>query len=303
VRLGLRSDGTTRGLEPREIFALSFADVEAGLYGQARLQPDHEADRAHALVAVFAGTATLVAEHTPVALDQRRPDGAPIQAGPLRLDPGGDQSRWSAGFAGGNQGDGAFTLELEALGDPVELWVVDGAAGDPQGHLVRRTCRVRGTVSVSGRDVAVDGPGELVTARGAVPQARAALVRELDAWMEDDGAIALHAVRPATEAAHDQEQVTTLLVEGEPPRAQRPDESRLSTAYDAEGRQSRAGLELWPREDSDYPRRVAGEALCGATVVTDAESGAWRWDCVFMEWHMEGRRGTGPYSLLRRQND
>jgi hypothetical protein len=156
---------------------------------------------------------------------------------------------------------------------------------------------------VSGRDVVVDGPGELVTARGAVPQDGTALVRELDAWMEDDGAIAVHAERPAAAAGHDQEQVSALLVEGEPPQPQRPDESRLSTAYDAEGRQRRAGLELWPREDSDYPRRVAGEAVCGATVLTGAESGAWRWDCVFMEWHMEGRRGTGPYSLLRRLED
>ena len=136
-----------------------------------------------------------------------------------------------------------------------------------------------------------------------MPQDGTALVRELDAWMEDDGAIAVHAERPAAAAGHDREHVTALLVEGEPPQPQRPDESRLSTAYDAEGRQRRAGLELWPREDSDYPRRVAGEAVCGATVLTGAESGRWRWDCVFMEWHMEGRRGTGPYSLLRRLED
>ena len=35
-------------------------------------------------------------------------------------------------------------------------------------------------------------------------------------------------------------------------------EPRLSTTYDAEGHQRRAGLELWVGEDDPLPRRAGG---------------------------------------------
>ena len=41
---------------------------------------------------------------------------------------------------------------------------------------------------------------------------------------------------------------------------------RISTTYDGDGHQRRAGLELWVGEDDDYPRRGAGQVLCGSSV-------------------------------------
>ena len=41
---------------------------------------------------------------------------------------------------------------------------------------------------------------------------------------------------------------------------------RLSTTYDGDGHQRRAGLELWVGEEDDYPRRGAGQVLCGSSV-------------------------------------
>ena len=76
----------------------------------------------------------------------------------------------------------------------------------------------------------------------------------------------------------------------------RVDEPRLSTTYDEDGRQVRAGLELWVGEEDDYPRRAAGEVLCGSTL----DLGDLRLDCAFLRWRMGGRSGVGRYDLLRR---
>ena len=70
----------------------------------------------------------------------------------------------------------------------------------------------------------------------------------------------------------------------------RVDEPRLSTTYDEEGRQRRAGLELWVGEEDDYPRRAAGEVLCGSTL----DLGALRLDCAFLRWRMGGPLGHRP---------
>ena len=48
-------------------------------------------------------------------------------------------------------------------------------------------------------------------------------------------------------------------------------------------------------EDS-YPRRGAGEVLCG----TSLDLGRLRLDCAFFRWRMEGREGVGRYDVLRR---
>ena len=71
---------------------------------------------------------------------------------------------------------------------------------------------------------------------------------------------------------------------------------RLSTTYDADGRQRRASLELWAGEESPSARRVAGEVLCG----TSLDLGRLRLDCAFFGWRMAGREGVGRYDVLRR---
>ena len=63
----------------------------------------------------------------------------------------------------------------------------------------------------------------------------------------------------------------------------------------ASGRQRHAGLELWVGEDG-FPRRAAGEVLCGTTL----DLGRLRLDCAFFRWRMDGREGVGRYDVLRR---
>jgi hypothetical protein len=73
-------------------------------------------------------------------------------------------------------------------------------------------------------------------------------------------------------------------------------EPLISTTTDGEGRQRHAGLELWLDPDGGFPRRAAGEVLCGTTL----DLGRLRLDAAFFAWRMEGRTGIGRYDVLRR---
>ena len=84
--------------------------------------------------------------------------------------------------------------------------------------------------------------------------------------------------------------------DGEEPQAVAVAEPRLSTTYDAEGRQRRAGLELYVDSEDAYPRRAAGEVVAG----TSLDLGRLRLDCAFFRWRMEGRTGVGRYDVLRK---
>ena len=116
--------------------------------------------------------------------------------------------------------------------------------------------------------------------------------------MGDDLAVSLTAIRPAGKRDHAAEAVAAAILErGEDgdARALAVVDPRLSTTYDGEGRQRRAGLELWIEEDG-WPRRAAGEIACG----TSLDLGRLRLDCAFFRWRMEGREGFGRYDVLRR---
>jgi hypothetical protein len=74
------------------------------------------------------------------------------------------------------------------------------------------------------------------------------------------------------------------------------EEPRLSTTYDGDGHQRRAGLELWVSEEEGYPRRLAGQVICGSSL----DLGSLRLELAFMRWHGEGVGGIGRYDVLRR---
>ena len=103
----------------------------------------------------------------------------------------------------------------------------------------------------------------------------------------------LTAVRPAKSKGHIEEALTGFLFEDGAPLP--IDDPRLSTTYDGERRQRRAGLELWMDEEGEYARRAAGEVLCATTLAL----GERQLDSAFFEWRMEGRSGVGCYDVLR----
>ena len=123
---------------------------------------------------------------------------------------------------------------------------------------------------------------------------RIELTRTVSAWLGDDRALTLMAVRPAKAKGHLDEAVSGFMFEGG--EAVAIDDPRLSTTYDGERRLRRAGMELWMTEEGDVARRVAGEVLCATTL----DVGDKRFDSAFFAWRMEGREGVGRYDVVRR---
>ena len=182
-------------------------------------------------------------------------------------------------------GEGLFELSFSAVSAP------GGLRTEPSGvEGYEQLCRVEGTV----RGEPISCLGQRGHEWGVPAWERLALARTITAWLSEDTALAATAVRPARAKAHSEEAVAGVLFDPEPEPI---DEVRLSTAYDGEGRQRRAGLELWVGEEDAYPRRLAGEAVCGTTV----DLGELRLDVAFFHWRMEGREGAGRYDVMRRQ--
>jgi hypothetical protein len=202
---------------------------------------------------------------------------------------------WQLHFAGD---EATFDLELEATGPLAELPADHpvARAGGMEGY--EQPVRVRGHATVGDARIAVDGLGQRGHSWGAPDWKRIELTRAVTAWMGDDLAVSLTAVRPAGKRDHAAEAVAAAILDrDEEGVAHTIDvlEPRLSTTYDDEGRQRQAGLELWIDEDG-YPRRAAGELVCG----TSLDLGRLRLDCAFFHWRMEGRQGFGRYDVLRR---
>jgi hypothetical protein len=124
---------------------------------------------------------------------------------------------------------------------------------------------------------------------------RPALVRGVGAWLSDELAIALRARRPARARNHAAEELSAFVLRGSPPEPQPIADPRLSTAYDSDGRQRRAGLELWETEDSEFAVRLAGEAVGGGEIELPGSS---RLRCAFFVWRHAGHVGAGRYDIL-----
>jgi hypothetical protein len=151
--------------------------------------------------------------------------------------------------------------------------------------------RVTGTVWAGDERVEIEGAGQ----RGLASDrdwSDLELVRGVSAWL-GDGGVVLESLRPKHADGHDAEAVWAALIEhGEPVPV--PD-LRLSTTYDGDGHQRRAGMELWMSEEG-YPVRAAGEAICGTSLELDDLT----LDLAFFRWRAEGTEGVGRYEILRR---
>ncbi len=268
----------------------AFADPAAGFFGLARAGVASGPDglQGSALGVLFAG---------------REPVGVVAEGGaPLAPDTAWDElrlpglvtrtlephARWHVALDA--PGGAGFELEFAAASPPAELAEDDETArvGGMVGH--EQLCRVTGTAG--GRPI--DCLGQRGRSWGVADWSRIALTRSLAAWLEDGGSLTVAAIRPEGAESHADEATWGALfdAEGAVPVA----DPRVSTTYDGDGHQRRAGLELWVSEDDDYPRRGAGQVLCGSSV----ELGALRLDCAFFVWQVDGREGVGRYDLVRR---
>lgn len=182
-----------------------------------------------------------------------------------------------------------FTARLEGQLDLVFEPVSEAAALPGSESWV---CAVTGTVQ--GR--AIDCLGTATVTSQPPAWARLDALRAVSAVLDRENAVFLSATRPRDAAGHGDERVTAVVITGG--HAVDVEDARLSTIYDADGRQRTAGLELWlPGED--YPRRASGTAQAGASIML----GGVRVDAAVFEWHMDGRTGAGTYELALREDD
>lgn len=192
--------------------------------------------------------------------------------------------------------EGAWDLAFVALSAPLAL-----GAGGAEGY--EQPCRVSGTVRVGAQRTAVDCLGQRGHQWGAPDWGRLARSRTVSAWLGADRFVCLGALRPEGAEGHAEEDVEAWLVTPEEPEPVRIDEARISTTYDGEGRQLRAGLELWPAAESTHPQRLGGEARCATSLELRApgqDGSGLRLDAAFFAWRMAGQRGVGRYDVLRR---
>ena len=270
---------------------VSWGDDARGWYGMARLGMAADG-QGSALAVVFRGREPVSA----LALGGLE---LPADAGWSSLELAGlrmtiDQplDRWTLSCDGTDQ---RFDLVLEAVSAPAELAASDPVAGLGGMEGYEQLVRVRGSVEIGGETVEIDGLGQRGHSWGVADWSRLELTRTVSAWLgEEQGGIVLSSLRPAGADGHDEEAVWAALVErGEAVPVADP---RLSTTYDGDGHQRRAGLELWVTDEDGYPHRAAGEVICGSSF----DLGALRLDMAFMRWRSEGATGVGRYDILRK---
>ena len=293
--------------DPRELaegrsdaVTLAFSDADADICGVARIGRAMSGGQL-----VTSGLAILFAGGQPVAV--RAEGGVPAGEGvgwgraeaagvwtevvdPLRA--------WRFHFDD-EDGEHAFLLDVEAVSVPASLGADVEAArlGGMEGY--DQLVKVTGTVTVGGVAKTFSGRGQRGHSWGAPDWDKLALARTVGVWLEGDAGVTLTSVRPAKASSHADEAIHAVLLgrdgETDEPVATVVADPRVSTTYDAEGRQRHAGLELYETDDAPYAHRAAGEVACGTTL----DLGRLRLDCAFFTWRMDGRSGVGRYDVLR----
>jgi hypothetical protein len=172
-------------------------------------------------------------------------------------------------------------LAFRPLAEPAEL------AG-----VRMRLCRVEGLAAGS----KVSCLGVATETIDAPDWAELDCLREIAIAVDPEHALFAIATRPRGAQGHNEEKVhAALLYEGVVVYVE---EARLSTVYDATGRQQSAGLELW-LEEEDFPRRASGVAVAGSTLDLPGLTV----NAGIFDWRMEGRPGAGVYEVTSRQNE
>jgi hypothetical protein len=185
----------------------------------------------------------------------------------------GSVDGWHAELAG------ELALDAEAVSEPAQL---DG--------LSARLVRVRG--EAAGRRV--DCLGTLAETAAAPRWEELDALRTVSALVDEQHALLALARRPRGALGHGEERVNAMLREGD--SFLEVEEARLSTVYDADGRQRSAGLELWlPGEE--YPRRGSGVVVAGTSLQLDELEV----HAAVFRWRIDGREGIGAYELMARR--
>jgi hypothetical protein len=206
-----------------------------------------------------AGATILFERRTPTAL----PEGPSLER---------QGERWRAELPG------RLALELDPVSEEAEL-----------GGVGVRVCRVRGEAG----GLRVDCLGTLAETHTAPRWDELDALRTISALVDEQTALLALARRPQGALGHGDEMIEArLLREG---RLLAVEEARISTVYDAGGRQRSAGLELWvPGEE--FPHRGSGMVIAG----TSLDLNGLQVHAAVFRWRLDGREGIGGYELMGR---
>lgn len=186
-------------------------------------------------------------------------------------------------------GQGAVRASVEGR---LDLTLTPVSAAADLGGVLTRVCRVEGTVEAR----AVRCLGTVTETREPPAWDELDALRALSAVFDERHALLVFARRPRGAPGHGREQVVAAILDDGELRA--VEDPRLSTVYDAHGRQREAGLELW-LPDEDLPRRASGSAVAGASLALPGL----RVQAAVFGWRMDGREGAGVYELLVRDDE
>lgn len=179
-----------------------------------------------------------------------------------------------------------------------------GRSQDGRVEVADQLCRVSGRLRLQRREHEVDCLGWRAALGGDVELARIESLRLLSAWFDPGAGLSVISLRPAKSRGQESDLIAASALEPDP--APPVVDPRLSTTYTEAGVPARAGLELWPAEETTdeadaasraYPRRAAAEAV-GAGI--DWENGGFVLHAELLRWHSRGRDGTGIYLLGHR---
>jgi hypothetical protein len=159
-------------------------------------------------------------------------------------------------------------------------------------------CRVRGRAGIDGTEREIDCLGRRGSHGDGIKLEKFDSVRDVSAWFGPVDGLAVVALRPRKARGQDSDLLEVAVLD---PEATSPvEDPRMSTTYTSAGQPLRAGFELWlagEEEDSQYPRRAAGEA---AGPGASARCGGLHVLAQPFRWHSRGRDGAGLYLLARR---
>ncbi|HEX8066092.1 MAG TPA: hypothetical protein VF520_06160 [Thermoleophilaceae bacterium] len=174
-------------------------------------------------------------------------------------------------------------------GDAFEVTFEPFTPAADLGGVSARVCRVSGLA----RGAKVECLGTAGETHDPPAWAELDAFRSVSALFDAEHALLAVARRPRGSLGHGHELVTAHLLAGEELVA--VEDARISTVYDAEGRQRSAGLELWlPGED--FPRRGSGTASAGLSLSLEGL----RVNAAVFDWRMDGREGVGGYEITVR---
>jgi hypothetical protein len=184
---------------------VAFGDPDADVYALARLGIVPGAGPRVSALAVLCSGGRPVAAVAQGHIDRPSPDWAAIEAAGLRMEAYEPLRAWRVAFSAEAA---SFDVRCSALTPPIELGADSPAAlaGGMQGY--DQLVRAAGTATIGGRERKVAGLGQRTHAWGVADWNQMESVRTVGAWLGEDRAVGLQAVRRPGAPGHEADAVS-----------------------------------------------------------------------------------------------